>query len=315
MATKKPDTKVAEEVMNEEVLTAPAESVEETSTEVAIKEAEVVAAFGGEGEFDFDSLGFDMDELDGLSGLEGINAADIRIQYGKWWPVTKDGKTAGDLELPDGTILHLAQGEVLKGVSLLKPQTVRVMFPQPYRPTNTFTCRSLDGKTGAADGEYAGRTCADCEFSKYPEGGGSSPCREQILLLLTLEDNSMFHLLVSGLSVGDYKRQFLSIEMMKYMSAVKKAMRGKGVLAALNLTASYGEVKTQDYGMKPVLQLRVDKDQPVNAFPRIKANLDAYSSYREFEKEAIETAATFARGEQTEYVEEETATGPNNGMF
>lgn len=307
MATKKADTKV-EEIVAENV----ENNVEEPSTEVAIKEEEVVAAFAGE-EFDFEGMGYDIDDLDGLTGLETINASDIRVPYGKFWAVTKDGHDAGDVVLPDGTTVKLGKGEVLEGFSILKPQTVRVMFPQPYRPNNSFTCRSLDGKTGAADGEYAGRACAECEFSKYPEEGGASPCREQILLLCTLGDNTMFHLLVSGMSVGDYKRSFLSVEMMKYMALVKKAMKGKGILSALNLTLSSREENT-DFGMKPVMQIRVNKEQPLNTFARIKANLDAFSSYKEFEQEAIETAATFARTEQTEYTDENAA-GENNGMF
>lgn len=322
MATKK---ETAKEIQKEEAVkeTAKEAVVEgttiegaeaEASTEVAVKETEVVAASGEEGDFDFDSLGYDLDALDGLTGLETINASDIRVPYGKFWAVTKDGRIAGDLELPDGTVINLLKdGNVLKGFSILKPQTVRVMFPQPYRPTNSYTCRSLDGKVGAPDGEYAGHDCASCEFSKYPEEGGSSPCREQILLLCTLDDNTMFHVLVSGMSVGDYKKSFLSVEMMKYMALVKKAMKGRGVLAALNLIISAREENT-DFGMKPVLQIRVDKEQPLNTPARIKANLDAYSSYKEFEQEAIETAATFARTEQTEYADNEAA-GENNGMF
>lgn len=316
MATKKPEKEI-EVVENVAVVeTEQVEIQEELKNEVAITEAEVVAAFGEGEEFNFDSLGFDMDELDGLSGLEGINASDIRVPFGKFWAVTKDGREAGDMELPDGTIVKLGKGEELRGLSILKPQTVRVMFPANYKSSNTYICRSLDGKKGADEesSEYSGRDCAGCEFSKYPEDGGASPCREQVLLLCTLEDNTLFHLLVSGMSVGDWKRSFLSVEMMRSMALVKKAMKGKGVLAALNLVVSAREENT-DYGQKPVFQFRVDKDQPLNTFARIKANLDAYSSYKEFEQEAIETAATFAQTEQSEYKDQDEVAGENNGMF
>lgn len=297
----------AVEEKDEELFEGAEDNGEPESTEVAVIDSE--------DELDFEGLGYDLDELDGLSGFESINSSDIRVPFGKFWAVTKDGRTAGDIELPDGTIIHGGQGEVLEGLSILKPQTVRVMFPQPYKPTNTYICRSLDGKKGAEDGKYANTPCANCEFSVYPEDGGASPCREQILLLCTLEDNTLFHLLVSGMSVRDWKKQFLSVEMMKNMALVKKALKGKAVLAALNITVGVGEEKTKDFGMKPVIQFRVDKDQPLNSMARIKANLDAYSSYKEFEQEAVETAATFAQTEQTEYKDQDEVAGENAGIF
>lgn len=307
MATKKND----EVVVNETV----EEVIEEAVNEIAVAETSLEASAMPD-DFDFDSMGFSDEELDGLTGLEGINASDIRVPYGKFWAVTKDGRIAGDLELPDGTVLKLQNGEVLKRLAILKAQTVRVMFPEPYRPANTYICRSLDGTHGADEetSEYAGRACASCEFSKYPEDGGAPKCREQILLLCTLDDSSMFHILVSGLSVGDWKKKFLSVEMMKHMAAVKKAMKGRGVMGALNIEASYGETKTEDFGMKPVIQFRVNKEQPLHPWPRIKANLDAFIAYKEFEKEAVETASTFARTEQSEYAEDGIG-GENANMF
>lgn len=266
-------------------------------------------------DYDFTALGFDEAELDGLTGMDSINANDIRIVYGKFWAVTKDGYEAGDIALPDETVIKGSKGEILRELSVLKPQTVRVYFPEKYNPKNTFICRSLDGVKGANDGQskYAGRSCAECEFSKFPDEGGSSKCREQILLLLTLSDGTVFHLLVSGLSVADWKKSFLSVEMMKGLSLVKKKLK-KGILAALNVEASVSVTNT-DYGEKPVLQFRVNKEKPLHSFDRIKANLEAYSSYKQFdEQEAIASAATFAQKEQGEYKEEE-AEGENANMF
>lgn len=307
MATKKEDKVAATEAV---------EIVEETQNELAVPDDTQVAVAGSDipDDFDFESLGFDADELDGLSGLESINASDIRVPFGKFWAVTKDGFEAGDIQLPDGSVIKGSQGEILKGLSILKPATVRVYFPSPYKPSNTFICRSLDGKTGATDGKFAGTACSSCEFSQYPEEG-APPCREQILLLCTLADGTLFHLLVSGMSVGNWKRQFLSVEMMKNMSLVKKAMRGKAVLAALNIEASIGETKT-DYGVKPILEFKVNKEKPLHDFNRIKENLEAYSNYKTFETEAIESAAKFAQTEQTEYTDQDEATnGENAGMF
>jgi hypothetical protein len=314
MATTKKEVKeaVQEVTVQEEVQEEVVQEV--VQNEVAVQDTAVAENDDIPDGYDFSDLGFDADELDTLTGLDTINSSDIRVPFGKFWAVTKDGRTAGDIELPDGTIISGGSGGVLEGLCILKPQTVRVYFPQPYKPTNKFICRSLDGSNAAQEeaSEYAGRACAGCEFAVYPEGGGSSPCREQVLLLCTLADGTLFHLLVSGIGVGDWKKQFLSVEMMKGLALVKKKLK-KGILAALNIKVSIGE-KDTDYGKKPVIQFRVDKEQPLVTLDRLKANLDAYSSYKEFEQEAVESAATFAQHEQTEYKEEE-ATGQNGQMF
>lgn len=260
-------------------------------------------------------LGFDAEELDDLTGLEAINASDIRVPYGKLHAKVSEGRSVGDIELPDGTIIKGTDGGILQGLSILKIQTVRVFFPQPFKPTNTFVCRSLDGKTGAQDGqsEYAGHICADCEFSKFPEEGGSSPCREQILLLCTLADGTLFYLLVSGIGVGEFKRTFMSVEMMKGLALVKKAIK-RSILAALNINVTV-EMQKTDYGPFPKLVFRVDKERPLVGKERLKANLDSYSSYKEFEQEAVQTAATFAQTEQGEHETDTGSTGQNAEMF
>lgn len=266
-------------------------------------------------DFNLDDLGFDMEDLDHLSGLDAINASDIRVPYGKLYAKIAEGRDLGDIELPDGTLIKGKLGEVLEGLSILKIQSVRIMFPQPYKPTNTFICRSLDGKTGAQDDHslYAGHNCATCEFSKFPEDGGSSPCREQILLLCTLPDNTLFHLLVSGIGVGEFKRSFMSVEMMKGLALVKKKVK-KSILGALNIRMSV-EMQNTDYGPFPKAVFKVDKNQPIVSRDRLIANLEAYSSYKEFEQEAVATAATFAQTEQGDHFEGQEVTGENKDMF
>lgn len=300
MATKKAENVEVKETAQEEV-----------KNEVAVKETTDLAAVANE--YNLDELGFELDELDELSGIESINASDIRVPYGKFYAKIATDRAVGDIELPDGQILNLLNGGVLEGISILKIQPVRVYFPQPYKKNNTFICRSFDSKVGAPDGEYAGHDCASCEFSKYPVDGGSSPCREQQLLLCTLADGTMFYILVSGLSVGEFKRGFMSVEMMKGLRAVKKQLK-RSVLAALNITATAEMVNT-DNGPFPKLIFRVDKEKPLVSKDRLVANLEAYSGYKEFEEEAVATAATFAQHEQGEHDAAEGSTGQNAEMF
>jgi hypothetical protein len=285
---------------------------EEVKNEVAVKETTDLAA-AAEG-YDLSDFGFDIDELDDLSGIDSINASDIRVPYGKIYAKAANGRKVGDIELPDGTVIAGGEGEILDGISILKVQPVRVMFPQPFKPKNTFICRSFDGKTGANEeqSKYAGHNCATCDFSKFPEEGGSSPCREQQLLLCTDKEGSMFYLLVSGIGVGEFKRTFLSVEMMKGLRLVKKQLK-KSVLAALNLTVSI-EFQETDFGPFPKPIFRVNKEQPLVNKERLIMNLEAYSGFKEFEDEAVATAATFAQHEQGEH-EVEGATGQNAEMF
>lgn len=300
MATKtKPEVQEAQEVQPE-------------TTEVAVVENETQLTIP-EG-YDLEELGFDIDELDDLSGIDSINSSDIRVPYAKLYAKVATGRKLGDIELPDGTIIHAGDGEVLKGLSILKIQPVRVYFPQPFKKNNTFICRSFDGKVGAPDGKHPGAACANCEFSKYPEDGGASPCREQMLLLCTVEDGTMFYLLVSGIGVGEFKKSFMSVEMMKGLRAVKKQLK-KSVLAALNLTVSV-EMQETEFGSFPKPVFRVDREKPLVDMDRLRLNLEAYSGYKEFEDEAVATAATFAQTEQGEHVEATEGTGgQNDAMF
>lgn len=282
------------------------------STEVAVTDQSTDLEIGDD--FDLESLGFDVEELDHLSGLESINASDIRVPYGKMYAKVQKGRKLGDIELPDGTVYEGANGEMLTELSILKIQTVRVMFPQPFSPKNTFICRSLDGKYGAEDGKYPGQPCATCEFAQYPEDGGASPCREQLLLLCTLPDKTLFYFLVSGIGVSEFKKTFMSVEMMRGLSLVKKKLK-KNVLGALNITMSV-QFEDTDYGEFPKPIFRVDKEKPLVNQERLVANLEAYQSYKEFEDEAVATAATFAQDEQGEHdVQDEADAGENADAF
>lgn len=266
-------------------------------------------------DYNLDDLGFDDNELDELSGLDSINAGDIRVPYAKLHSKAQNGFELGDIELVDGTVIKGNSGEVLKGVSILKIQSVRVYFPEKFNKKNTFICRSFDNKVGAPDGKYRGQACATCEFSKFPAEGGSSPCREQILLLCTLDDGTLFHLLVSGIGVKEFKSGFMSVEMMKGLRIVKRKLK-RQILAALNLNVTVAMEGTE-FGEFPKMVFKVDKDSPMVSPARLKSNLEAYGSYKEFEDEAVATAATFAQTEQGDYEggDAGAASGPNGDMF
>jgi hypothetical protein len=73
-------------------------------------------------------------------------------------------------------------------------------------------------------------------------------------------------------------------------------------------------MQNTDFGPFPKLVFRVDKDRPLVSLARLTANLESYSSYKEFEQENVATATTFAQSEQGEH-EAEGATGANADMF
>lgn len=308
MAAKSQKATEAEAIEKEEVVGE--ETVEKAETPAVI-ENELVT--NDDEEYDLSSLGLDEFELDGLSGLDTINASDIRVPYAKMYSKATNGREVGDIELVDGTVIKGLQGEVLEGLSILKVQSVRVYFPETFKKSNTFICRSFDNKVGAPDGKYAGTPCATCEFSKFPEGGGSSPCREQVLLLCTLPDGVMFHFLVSGIGVGEFKRTFLSVEMMKGLRIVKRKLK-RQILAALNLSMSV-EMQETDFGQFPKPVIRVNKENPMVSNERLGLNIESYASYKEFEDEAVASAATFAQTEQGEHEQSEADTGVNAQMF
>lgn len=277
------------------------EKQEEQKQEVAVKNQDLAEVAG---DYDLDGLDFEGMNLDDLSGIDSINTDDIRVPFGKIYAKAQDGRKPGDILLPDGTVYEGYKGQELTGLSILKIQPVRVYFPQPFKKTNTFICRSHDGKVAAPDGKFAGRLCSTCEFSEYPEDGGAPPCREQMLLLCTIPDGTLFYFLVGGISASEFKKSFMSVEMMKGLRLVKKKLRGKSILGALNLRLSTVE-KDTEYGPFPQAIFKVDPDKPLVDGQRLKENLEAYSQYKDFEDEAVATATDFAQTEQGEHVEDE----------
>lgn len=236
---------------------------------------------------DLGALGFSEEDVKTLSGLDAIDSSEIRIPYATLISkVTRDNKV-GDIVFADGTTIDGGGGEVVPDISVLKIQPVRVYFPQPFSPKNSYVCRSLDGKVGAPDGEYAGRPCAECEFSKYPEGGGSSPCRDQRLLLCTKADGSLFHLQIGGVGVGVWKT-FMSSQVFHLLP------KAKGILGFLRMDMRVKMIDT-DFGPFPAIDFKIDPKKPFHSKDRLVDNLNALKSYKEFESFHVSTAADQAR--------------------
>lgn len=317
MATK---AKKEEELKNTEAKIAETPDTQEaienegSGTELAVANNELVSQDDEYAGFDFASMGIDEEELDELTGLDKINAADIRVPYAKLHAKASRGISVGDIELVNGDIVKYEEGKImLEEISILKFQSVRVYFPKEFDPNNSFICRSFDNIEAAPDGKYAGTKCAACEYSKFPEKG-SSPCREQVLALCTDKDDMMFHMLVSGIGVREFKKGFMSVEMMAGLREVKRKLK-RQILGALNLKVSVAMEDT-DFGEFPKLVFKVDRDKPLVSPERLKTNLEMYASYKTFEDEAVASAATFAQHEQAEYVEPEAEpAGKNDQMF
>lgn len=310
-AKKDEEVKATEEVVETEEKQEEKQEKQEDKNEVATVENQVETSDDEEeyDEDDYSNLG--IDNLDDLTGLDDLDASKIKVPYAKLYRKPAPGFKPGDIELVDGTIIHGADGETLDNLSILMKQSVRVYFPEKYNKNNSFICRSFDGKVGAPDGEFPGRKCSECPFSKYPEGGGSSPCRAQELLLCTLPGGDMFYLLVSGISVKPFYEIFISNEMMKGLRKAKRKIK-ISTLGALNLRASV-EMEDTDNGQFPKMIFRVDREKPIVNRSRLIDNLEMLDNYKVFEREAIATAADFAHGEETEDAIQEP--GQNDAMF
>ena len=279
---------------------------EAVENEVAVQEEAAfdVSTFAG---LDLEDLGFSADELKELSGLENIDSTEISIPYATLISkVTKDN-ALGDIVFPDGTVIHGANGEMAEEIAVLNIQPVRVMFPTPFSPKNSFTCRSLDGKVGAPDGEYAGRSCDQCEFSKYPEGGGASPCRDQRLLLCTRADGSLFHLQVSGIGMGVWKK-FMSAQVFHLLP------KARGILGALNVNIAVKMMDT-DFGQFPAMDFKVNTKQPFHNTDRLKTSLTALKSYKEFALDHAKSAANQTRVQMAAGEAEAEGSGQNKELF
>lgn len=293
------EEKVTEEVVEEKVAKkAPAKK-----NEVAKKEEAEVAI----SDFSLDFLtdyGFSNEELESLTGMENVDSSDIAIPYATL--MSKDGTEfkKGDLVLPGGKVIHGWDGEFLENVSILNIQPVRVYFPSPFKPTNSFVCRSLDGKVGAPGTEYEGRACATCEFAQYPEEGGASPCRDQRLLLCATED-SVFQIIVAGVGMKVF-RSFMTQQLLTTLPKVKN------LWLALNLRLSVSTVET-DFGPFPALNFELDSKNPINSNDLIINRLELLKSYKEFAIEHFDSAAQQSAVQMA--VSEEEEVGENSDMF
>lgn len=290
---------------------------EETPVVETTNEVATVAPTEIEEAFDFsvmeglnlEELGFSPEDIKALTGLDAIDSSEIRIPYATLISKATRDHEIGDIVFPDGTIIKgRSGGEVAEGISVLKIQPVRVYFPTPFNPKSSYICRSLDGKVGAPDGDYAGTACATCEFAQYPEGGGSSPCRDQRLLLCTNQDGSLFHLQIGGVGVGVWKT-FMSAQVFHLLPKVRN------LLGAINVTLGVKMVDT-NYGPFPAIDFRVDPKKPVHTADRLKSNLNSLKSYKEFEEFHVSTSADQARVQMAVgEADSEGEAGPNKAMF
>ncbi|MED4068746.1 hypothetical protein [Priestia megaterium] len=260
-------------------------------------------------EDDYSNLGFNLEEL---SGLDDLDVSKIQVPYAKFYRKPAPGFKPGDIELVDGTVIHGGDGEILENLCILTTQEVRVYFPEKYNKNNTFICRSLDGKVGAPDGEYAGRKCSECPFSKFPEGGGSSPCRGQELVLCTLPNGDMFWLHVSGISVKPFNKVFRSVEMMRGFRKCKRKL-GYETLSALNIYATV-EFEETDNGPFPKMIFRVSRKKPIVPRSRLIDNLEMLDNYQTFKKQHITEAANSLQDED-DRAESGATPGKNDAMF
>jgi hypothetical protein len=221
--------------------------------------------------------------------------------------VSKDTREnrKGDIVFPDGTVLKGADGEQLEGISILAHKTVRVYFPQPFNPNNTFVCRSIDGKTGHSDGKFPGRTCSTCEFAKYPKEGGASPCREQRLLFCTKPDGSMFHLQISGVGVKEWSN-FVSSQLSHLLAKHKP-----GLPLMFNLTLGVKQIDTAN-GMFPAISFKTNPNNLFVSQERFKENIDLAKVYAKIAQQQAETSA----GATREFIEADASpSGSNSDLF
>lgn len=295
-------------------------NVEEKVQEVATKEAEEKAKYEvAEAGLDFNlaDCGFSADELDDLSGLDELNPTDITIPYATMIKKAKTGYKLGDFEFADGTKVSLAEeGAAIENISILQVMNVRVMFPEKFNAQNSFICRSLDGKVGAPGAEYEGRACDSCEFAKYPEGGGASPCRDQRLLLCAREDGSLFHLQVHGVDIKEWK-MFMSSQAMHLLTVLKKKIGAK-MLGGLRVSITHKEAETT-FGPFPAVSFKVNPENPFHDKETILRNAEALRSYRDFyQKESLESAAHQAKANIVnggDVIEEGGGDGQNKNLF
>lgn len=239
-------------------------------------------------------MGLDIDDFDDVSGTEHLDSSDMSIPYAKLYSKRQNGYEVGNFVLPDGQVIDGKDGEELTDISILSIRKTRVMFPENYKAGNTFICRSFNNIEGAPDGAYPGQPCATCEFSKFPEGGGAPPCSMQYLLLCTSKNVKLFHVIISGIGVSEFKKKFASTEMQRGLSAVRKALGVKDpkfrFIGGVNINMKVGE-KDTEYGPFPYLHFYVNRDQPVVDAETFQENREAAKMYKDFEEDSLKAAA------------------------
>lgn len=294
----------------EEVKATKTKATTKATKEVEVEEKNEVAVKTPEPDFaglDLAELGFTEEDLKSLTGLENIDSSEISIPYATLISKATREYEVGDIVFPDGSVIKGGKDEREENVSILNLQPVRVYFPQPFSPKNSFVCRSLDGKVGAPDGEYAGRACNTCEFAQYPEDGGSSPCRDQRLLLCTRADGSLFHLQVAGVGMGVWKK-FMSAQVFHLLPKVRQ------IFGAINVSIGVKMVDT-DYGAFPSLDFNTDSANPFHDVDRLKESLVSLKSYKEFAQEHASSAADQTKIQMAVGEIEPESTGANSTLF
>lgn len=289
---------------------------EEQTNEVATQSNEVAenkSNFAAFGELGFlEELGYTADDLAELTGMDNLDSSDVIIPYATL--INKDGDAnnpKGNLILPGGQVIKGfptpdgEAGEYLEGVSILNIQPVRVYFPEKFNANNSYICRSTDGRTGT-DGEYAGRACSECEFAKYPEEGGASPCRDQRLLLCATKD-TVFQLIISGVGMRVF-REFISQQMMKTLPSVKN------LWLALNLDLHIKVVETEN-GKFAAPHFVLNEKSPINDRDTIQEHITLLKSYKEYAVENAATAATAASIQRSAGDDEGEVKGENTNLF
>lgn len=258
-----------------------------------------------------DDLGFTAEELAEVTGMDNLKASDISIPYATLMSKDSDSYAKGDIVLPNGDVIKgwTEEGKKagrIEGITILNIQPVRIMFPSPFKPTNSYICRSIDGEVGAPDGEYAGQACATCEFAQYPEGGGASPCRDQRLLLCATEDQ-VFQIIVGGVGMKVF-RNFMTQQLLHSLPKVRN------LWLALNLNLSVSRVET-DFGPFPALNFELDKKKPINDGETIKDHIGLLKSYKEFATEHFDSAAQAAGMQMAAGEESGEGSGENTDLF
>ena len=272
------------------------------------------------------SLGISVDDLAGMSGIDKVKARDIIVPELKLIKKATKDYELGSIVLPSGKVLKGLDGDVLKDLCILNIEETRVMFPPKYTAgNNQFICRSFDNIKGADDGKYAGRKCADCEFSQFADGEPGQ-CRFQFVLLCTLPDEPVaFHITVKGVNISPFKREFISREMLYATRLSKRVLGGYTILGAIRFEARVKMLDTAN-GQIPIFEFLVDEEGEGITLPngdtikgvvdksRIAKNLEAYAQYDDIRSSALGSMTDLNEVDETD-VDMDRQEGINDNAF